>query len=121
MSAELTCSGSIIQNDWEDSTPSVESLDVNMAGTSVQKGRMSTTLGDVLIPLGSVVTLGWFIFKNRSSTTTITVKHASGGTAIFSLLPGEFVMGRFGSGVTAPTIVGSAVESGVFDFKIFGA
>lgn len=119
MAKELTASGSLIQNDIEDASLAVEGLLVSMTGTSASKGRMATTLSDVAIPLGSLATLGWFFFKNRSSTTTITVKHASAGTAILSVLPGEFAMGRFGSGVTAPTIVGSAVEPGVFDYKIF--
>lgn len=122
MSNELTCSGSIIQNDTEDATPNVNALLVSVNSELIQRGRMSVTASDVLIflgPLGSQ-TLGWYFFKNLSTTVTITVKTTTSGTAILSLLPGEFAMGRFGSGVTVPAIVGSAAESYVFDYKIFG-
>lgn len=119
MANELTVSGRIVENAWEDSTPSVESLDVDMTGDNVAKGRMATTTGDVAVPLGALATLGWFFFKNTSATTTITIKTASSGTAVLSLLPGEFAMGRLGSGMTTPYVTGSAAENGIFEYKIF--
>lgn len=121
MSAEITAQGSLTFNSTED-VLTVNGIDINMTGTRFTHDRQAVTASDVAISLGGVGsgTLGWFLLINRSTTLTFSIKTATSGTIILSLLPGEFAMGRFGSGVTAPAVVSSTTGS-VLEYVIFEA
>ena len=72
-----------------------------------------TTAGGTAIPLGGVNAAGGFFFiKNNDPTNYVQILNAVSGTVLLRLNPGEFAMGRFDAGVTAPAALAhtAAVE-----------
>lgn len=65
--------------------------------------KMSVSVAEIAIPLGSVSSLGYYIFINRDLTNFINLKTATSGT-VFARLDANYgvAMGKFGSGITAP-------------------
>lgn len=75
---------------------------INYAGGTM---AVPTTSGGTIIPLGSVTSLGWAMFKNNDSTNYVDILVTTSGTDILRLYPGEVALFRFGSGVTAPAAI----------------
>lgn len=75
----------------------------NMAGSSYVQEVMSvpTTAGGTAIPLGSIVTPGWFAAINLDPTNYVTVLSAVAGTALVKLKAGEPCLFRFSTAVPA--------------------
>lgn len=61
---------------------------------------VGTSIG--VINIGSIATLGWYILVNRDPVNTIRLYNSTVGIIINQMFPGEFCMGRFGQGITAP-------------------
>lgn len=64
-----------------------------------------TTSGGTAIPVGNLSTpLGWFMIVNKDATNYVELLPAVSVSAFSRLYPGDFVMGRFAPGVTAPAM-----------------
>lgn len=79
----------------------------NITGKNYSGGTMSvpTTAGGTAIPKGSIGTLGWAVFINNDATNYIQLMSAVSGTVFIKLLPGEFALFRFDSGISAPAAI----------------
>lgn len=83
---------------------SIAGVTFSITGKNYAQESMSvpTTAGGTAIPLGSLGSLGWAAFKNNDATNYVDILTATSGTDIIRLLPGEFAIFRFGSGISAP-------------------
>lgn len=65
--------------------------------------KMSVPITEVVIPLGSVTSLGYYLFINRDPTNFIELRVATSGVKFARLdaVNGP-AFGKFGSGITAP-------------------
>src|SRR4029077_1763400 len=55
-------------------------LQKNITTKRYSAGKMSVGTSDTVIPLGNIVSLGYYIFINRDATNAINFKTAAGGT-----------------------------------------
>ncbi len=106
MANEITVSGSlsVAKGNLAAESLSVSTLRANLAGSKIEKSVQSipTTAGGTAIKLGDLGSVGWFFIKNLDNTNYVEIMNAVSGTAFLRLLPGEFAVGRFAGGVTAP-------------------
>lgn len=79
----------------------------SIAGKNYAGGTMAvpTTSGGTAIPLASLGSLGWAMFKNNDSTNYVDILVATSSTDVLRLYPGEVALFRFGSGITAPAAI----------------
>ena len=61
-----------------------------------------TTAGGTVIPMGSVSTPGWALFKNLDATHYVEILSAVSGTTFARLNPKEVALLRLPPGMTAP-------------------
>ncbi len=119
MANALSIDVSVTDDDVNDSFPVVENLAVARAGVRKAKGTVTAgAASDTALPIPSG-TLGRYILVNKSTTGTVTVKTASSGTVIGTMLPGEPMSGRFPSNITAPVVNGSIACD--VDFAVYEA
>lgn len=79
----------------------------NITGKNFVEGSQNvpTTSGGTIIPLASLASLGWAMFKNNDPTNYVDLLVTTSGTDIIRILPGEVALFRFGSGITAPAAI----------------
>lgn len=78
-----------------------------ISGSKFVQNVMSvpTTAGGTAIPLGSVGTLGWAMFKNLDNAHFVEIYNAVAGTKLVRINPGEIALFRFAQSVTAPAAI----------------
>lgn len=105
MASEITLNATLAYSDSEDTDVSLDISDKSVTVTTKIVARLKQNIGitEEAIKLGEVSSLGFCMFINRDLTNFINIKHATSGTIIGKMLPGEsYGPVRFGSGVTAP-------------------
>jgi hypothetical protein len=106
MANELSLAASISYDDG-DGDDFVFALPANVRKTLTTlryfKGKMSVGTSEVAIQLGSLTTLGYYLFINWDSSNFIELRVSAGGTKFARLDANRgMAMGKFGSGITAP-------------------
>ena len=87
-------------------------LFVPMTGVNSAQDTMSVPTGSpAAIPVSNLTGLGWYIIINVDPNGG-TIVHLSGvsGIEMNFMNPGEFAMGRYGSGVTAPALLSTSAN-----------
>lgn len=104
MANEITVTADLSYTDAESVSAELERLaqTISAGSKKIMRGRMSVTTAELAIPLGSVLTLGWFMAKNVDPTNFIELRVATGSTKFAKLKAGEICLLRIGSGITAP-------------------
>lgn len=104
MADELELSASLAYTDSEGADEILQIVEkfANVSTKKYVKAKQNIATSEEAIGLGEVTSLGFAIFINRDSTNYVELRTATSGTYFAKLLPGEFAMFRFGSGVTAP-------------------
>lgn len=111
---QLTCNASLAYDDGvsDPITLQIANFLVPVATKVVFRGQKSIGITDTVIPLGGVATLGYFVFVNLDVTNYIDVKVAASGTIIARLDPaGGFLVGKIGSGITAPNALANTAPA----------
>ena len=105
MANEITVNGSLAYSDSEGSarTLSIEDFIDDLTTKEYVCHKQTIGASEEAIDLGSLTTCGWALFINRSETTYINLKVATGG-AIFAKLNagGGAALLYLGSGAQAP-------------------
>jgi hypothetical protein len=101
---------------------SVPNKRITIQGKHFVAATMSvpTTAGGTPIPIGVLASLGWAMLVNNDPTNYVDVMTAVGGIDFAQLLPGEPLLIRFGSGVTAPALLANTAACDV-EFLILEA
>lgn len=107
MANELTLNATAQYSDAEDSDADLQVLDLAVSVATKRITRLKQAVGfaaEEALILGDVSSLGWVMLVNRDATNFVNVKTGTGGTVFAKLKAGEFMLLRFGSGVTAPFV-----------------
>ena len=113
MANELTLTGSLSYADADGMVDSIALLafKASIAAKKMIHNRITVLITEVAIPLGSVVNLGWALFKNLDPTNYIELRVATGGIKDIRIPPltsvGPYY---FGSGVTAPFAIANSAS-----------
>ncbi len=104
---ELSVTAAILDNVTSESFGVAAQLVSQTTGSpKFIEGRLSVTTSEVAIPLSPLTgTLGYAIFQNLDAANFVELRVSTGSTKFAKLKAGEFMVFRFGSGVTAPYII----------------
>ena len=83
------------------------SLAANVAGGNYARQGQLVATTPAVINLGTLATVGWFLFRNLDTTNFVevaTVVGFSANTIFAKLFPGEFCLLRLNPLVTAPAV-----------------
>lgn len=122
MANELTLSSSAA---YLDSNGVADSLGVTGLNVSVgTKGLAHLTqvipTSETALNLGSIGTLGYILCRNNDPTNYVEFKTVASGTVFAKLKPGEMMLFRFGSGITAPVAIANTASCGL-EYILFNA
>lgn len=90
-----------------------------MSGTAFASSTVTVATSATAIPLGSIVTPGWFWAKNLDATNFVRLMNGSGGAAVAKLLPGEPCVFRWDS-LAAPYALADTAAC-LLDYLLFSA
>lgn len=98
----------------------ISAIQPTLTGSKFVQATQSipTTAGGVVINLGPLSNVGWFLIVNRDATNFVSIYNAVSGTKFAKLLPGECVMGRFDTGITAPAAIADTAAC-LIEYLIF--
>ena len=111
MANEITISGSLQYanpaRNISNKALSVSNVKATITGYNYTSGTMTvpTTAGGTAIPLASLTSVGWAIFKNNDATNYVEIMTAVSGSKFAQILPGECTLLRFSPSVTAPAAI----------------
>lgn len=112
MATPLTCNFSLAYNDGVSSPISLQIIDflATIAGKPTFRGQQTIAVTETTLNLGSITSLGYYAIVNLDPTNYVELKTASAGTIINRLDPaGGFVVGKWGSGITAPVLIANTL------------
>jgi len=110
MANEITLNATL---DYDDAVSSdslqVTDKHVTVASTIIARHIQSILTSETVIDLGSVVTMGFVMFKNLDPTNYIEIKSGASGIVIGKMFPGEpYGPVRIGSGIVAPVAIANS-------------
>lgn len=104
---QVSLSGTYSKNGETIAFPSLSAFNISVSGNGAIASTMVTSTAETAIPLAGVVPRR-MIVKNLDTVNNIKIKHASSGTVISNLDPGDCDKISIDSTVTAPTATATA-------------
>lgn len=121
MSAELSITGSLSGTKaFSLKNLQIPTIQPTLTGSKFVQSTQSipTTANGTAINLGPLSNVGWYLIVNRDATNFVQLYNATSGTKFAKLLPGEFAMGRFDTGITAPAAIADTAAC-LIEYLIF--
>lgn len=103
--ATVNASLSYAKGNIASKTLGVTGKSINVSGTNYVEGSQTIATSATALIVGNLGSLGLFCIKNNDPTNPIDLMTSTSGAHFMQILPGECVVGRFPSAVTAPAAI----------------